>query len=160
MIDTTYGYAIRVLLANALSLGLAFLWVGQGGKETRSDGESRTQQRCHHHSPKGCSSLNLDRIVIYEKKRGFCLRVRAEGSEMQERGEEGRRTSAWVAYNTTRARARVVVESTKHNNVATTYLVALPALPGQIYCHSPPQSLTRPQQLHPLACTSSLQPFS
>jgi hypothetical protein len=156
MIDTTYGYAIRVLLANALSLGLAFLWVGQGGKETRSDGESRTQQRCHHHSPKGCSSLNLDRIVIYEKKRGFCLRVRAEGSEMQERGEEGRRTSAWLLI-TRRGHGHGLWSSQQST---TTWPRLFSRSASTARAHSPPQSLTRPQQLHPLACTSSLQPFS
>lgn len=32
MDDTTYGNAIRILLANTLSLGLAFLWVDKGDK--------------------------------------------------------------------------------------------------------------------------------
>jgi hypothetical protein len=53
----TYWNTIGILLANALSFSLAFLW-GEGGEDQIMITEQPTRG-----SPKGCSSLNLERIV-------------------------------------------------------------------------------------------------
>ena len=57
---TTYGYPVRILLPDALSLRLAL--VCTAGRRMSSDRTSASTR----HIPKGCSSLNLDLMLNYD----------------------------------------------------------------------------------------------
>jgi len=57
---------------------------------TRSDRDLTQQKRTHARSPKGCSSLNLERIMIYEKcKVGFLVWVELQRREEWDGGRDG-----------------------------------------------------------------------